>query len=443
MKPKVTIIVPTLNVAEYIRECMDSILSQTMRDLEILVIDADSTDGTYEILGEYARRDKRIRLLRDDKKSTGYAKNLGVGEASAPYIAIVESDDYIEPDMMEKLYRKAEETGADIVKGGFDTFIGKGRERFVFPKTVAQYPEDYGTGLMPREHVRAFRWIMFEWLGIYRKSFLEKYDIRHQETPGAAYQDIGFWFLSFSYASKVYLMPDVFYHYRYDNPNASIKRKDRAFQTCSEYGYIRENLQDKREIWEKVYPAFCREFYHSNEVVYDRLESHLKPMLSDKMREVLISAKQEKALEESLFEEREKEKLTKLLESARTFDKENYEKQKAKDNAFGILKKKCGCFSAVVILGAGSYGANLHYALFRAEVQVSAYADNAPAKWNSIQNGLNVYSVETCEALYPESLYLVANKYHGQEIVQDLRNKGIPKERIELCDVLSLVGNLI
>lgn len=443
MKPKVTVIVPALNVAGYIRECMDSILSQTMRELEVLVLDADSTDGTHEIIKEYAVRDKRVRLLKDDKKSTGYAKNLGIEQAQAPYIAIVESDDYIESDMMEKLYKKAEETDADIVKGGFDTFIGQRKERLVFPKTVAQYAEDYETILKPREHVRCFRWIMFEWLGLYRKSFLEKHHIRHQETPGAAYQDIGFWFLGFSYASRVCLIPDVVYHYRYDNPDASIKRKDQVFQTCSEYAYIRENLRDKTEIWEKVYPAFCREFYHSNEVVYARLEPRLKPMLSDKMREVLVYARQEGALDEALFEEREREMLAKLLDSARIFDQEDYKKQKADEKALEILKKKCGYFPSIVIMGAGSYGANLHYVLQKAGVKVSAYADNAPSKWSSIQNGLNVYPVKTCEVIYPEGLYLVANKHYGEEIAQSLRAQGIPQGRIEVCDILSLVGNLI
>ena len=71
--PKVSVIMPSFNVAPYIRECMDSVLAQTLTDIEVIVADADSTDGTREILEEYARRDSRVTILTDDKKSSGYA----------------------------------------------------------------------------------------------------------------------------------------------------------------------------------------------------------------------------------------------------------------------------------------------------------------------------------------------------------------------------------
>lgn len=80
--PKISVIMPSLNVAPYIRECMDSVICQTLNDLEILCIDAGSTDGTREVLEEYAGKDARIRLIESDKKSYGYQMNLGL-EAAA------------------------------------------------------------------------------------------------------------------------------------------------------------------------------------------------------------------------------------------------------------------------------------------------------------------------------------------------------------------------
>ena len=97
--PKITVIMPSRNVAVYIRQCMDSVLGQDFRNMEILAIDAMSDDGTWEILAEYAAKDERIRLIRSERKSYGYQVNLGIREARGAYIGIVETDDFIEKQM--------------------------------------------------------------------------------------------------------------------------------------------------------------------------------------------------------------------------------------------------------------------------------------------------------------------------------------------------------
>ena len=101
--PEISVIMPSLNVAPYIRECMDSVLCQSLKNIEILCIDAGSTDGTWEILEEYARKDVRVQLIRSDKKSYGYQMNLGLKAANGEYIGIVETDDYILPETFEEL----------------------------------------------------------------------------------------------------------------------------------------------------------------------------------------------------------------------------------------------------------------------------------------------------------------------------------------------------
>ena len=117
---KVSVIIPVLNGAEYIRECMDSIVGQTLSDIEIIPVDAGSTDGTLEILKEYAKKDTRIKLLTADKKSMGYQYNLGIQNADGEYVGFCESDDYLASDMLEKLYRTAEERGEmDFIKSDF------------------------------------------------------------------------------------------------------------------------------------------------------------------------------------------------------------------------------------------------------------------------------------------------------------------------------------
>ncbi|MBZ7965080.1 glycosyltransferase family 2 protein, partial [Campylobacter sp. 2457A] len=119
MNPKISIIVPSLNSLDYIKECIESILNQTLKDIEILCIDANSTDGTLEFLKECEKKDKRLRVIVSDKKSYGYQVNLGIQQATGEYLGIVESDDYIKENMYERLYEVAKEQDCEVVKSDF------------------------------------------------------------------------------------------------------------------------------------------------------------------------------------------------------------------------------------------------------------------------------------------------------------------------------------
>lgn len=113
---KISIILPSLNVGHYISECMESAINQTLEDIEIICVDAGSTDGTLEILREYERRDSRIKVVVSDKKSMGYQYNLGMNTASGEYIGFLEGDDYIPREMYKELYDVAHANDVDFVK---------------------------------------------------------------------------------------------------------------------------------------------------------------------------------------------------------------------------------------------------------------------------------------------------------------------------------------
>lgn len=109
--------------------CMDSVLGQTLRDIEILCVDAGSTDGTAEILREYAERDPRVTVLLSDRKSYGYQMNLGMDAAKGKYMGIVETDDWAEPDMFETLFAAAEADRLDVAKAGYYLYYTEPEER--------------------------------------------------------------------------------------------------------------------------------------------------------------------------------------------------------------------------------------------------------------------------------------------------------------------------
>ena len=115
-EPKISIIMPSLNVEPYIVECVDSVINQTLKDIEIIFVDAQSTDGTLEILKDYESKDSRVKLLISDKKSYGHQMNLGIVNATGQYIGIVETDDYVSPEMFYELYNLSNNGEYDIVK---------------------------------------------------------------------------------------------------------------------------------------------------------------------------------------------------------------------------------------------------------------------------------------------------------------------------------------
>lgn len=122
MTPKVSIIIPVFNTEKYLKKCLDSVLNQTLSSIEVICINDCSEDNSLEILKEYSNKDKRLKLI-DFKVNQGVsiARNKGVSESSGDYIGFIDSDDFVELDFYEKLYKKASETNADCAKGNIYT----------------------------------------------------------------------------------------------------------------------------------------------------------------------------------------------------------------------------------------------------------------------------------------------------------------------------------
>ena len=116
-RPDISVIVPVYNAAPYLRQCLDSILSQKVASLEVITVDDGSTDGSWDICREYEGRDPRLRALRIPHAGSFPARNRGLDEARGEFLAFVDADDYLEPDAYESLLRAQRETGADVTQG--------------------------------------------------------------------------------------------------------------------------------------------------------------------------------------------------------------------------------------------------------------------------------------------------------------------------------------
>ena len=250
--PKVSIIVPTYNVENYLRECMDSIVGQTLKDIEIICINDGSTDGSLEILKNYAAKDPRIVIV--DKKNEGYGvgMNIGLERASGEYIGIVEPDDFVPANMYEDLYNVAKKNNLDFVKADFYRFkrSSNGNMDLVY-NHLSKNEEDYNVVFNPSTDPKTLLYIMNTWSGIYRRAFLEEYHIRHNETPGASFQDNGFFWQTFIYAKRAMIINKPYYMNRRDNPNSSVHNPDKVYCMNKEYDFIREILMQDKKIWNR------------------------------------------------------------------------------------------------------------------------------------------------------------------------------------------------
>ena len=249
---KVSIIIPTYNVEEYLEECMDSVVRQTLQDIEIICINDGSTDGSLEILKRYAQNDKRIIIVDKENGGYGIGMNIGLDKATGEYIGIVEPDDFVPLNMYEDLYNIAEKENLDFVKADFYRFkrSGNGNMDLVY-NHLSKNEEDYNVVFNPSTDPKTLLYIMNTWSGIYRRSFLEEYHIRHNETPGASFQDNGFFWQTFIYAKRAMIINKPYYMNRRDNPNSSVHNPDKVYCINKEYDFIREILMQDKKIWNR------------------------------------------------------------------------------------------------------------------------------------------------------------------------------------------------
>ncbi|EAJ7529576.1 glycosyltransferase family 2 protein [Campylobacter jejuni] len=257
VKPKISVIIPSYNSAKYIKECLDSVIFQSLKEIEILCIDAYSIDGTIDILKSYEKQDSRIKIIFSKKKSLGCQINLGLKEAKGEYFTIVESDDYVKIDMCEKLYRLARNQDCQVVKSDFIGFEDKEKERIFrnLPICYDQTLYNKKTNSYLNPSIIINSWNMNQ-SSLYKMDFIKKYDIRANETKGASYQDIGLWFQILSLASSIYFYKEGFYFYRQDNEHASVKSKDKIYCVCDELEFLDKFFDKNLELKSRLQDVF-------------------------------------------------------------------------------------------------------------------------------------------------------------------------------------------
>lgn len=254
---KVSVVIPIYNVEKYLRQCLDSVVNQTLSDIEIICVNDGSKDSSGDIIEEYVKKDPRVKAIHKANSGYGNSMNRGFDAATGEYIGIVESDDYAEPDMFEKLYNCAKENELDACKSGFFFYYSVPEEKNI-PAPVASgvmcrkvfCPADDFKSL--REQIEFFNIKPTIWSAIYRKDFIRENNIRFNETPGASFQDTSFNFKVWALAKRAKLLEECFLHYRQDNENSSINSSAKVFCVCDEYREIERFLDSHPEAKAKL-----------------------------------------------------------------------------------------------------------------------------------------------------------------------------------------------
>lgn len=215
---KVSVVVPVYNREKYLRQCVNSIVSQTLKEIEIILVDDGSTDSSPAICDEYAARDSRVKVIHKQNAGMGAAYNTGMAAAKGEYIGFVEADDWIEPEMYKELYYKAVEEDVDMVKSLFTRVDGA--KKFL----TNQYGNHLFNQRLGNLSVTAPELVFGHystWSAIYRRDFIVRYKIQYPERPGATAQDVDFAWRIFTQLQSCYLVPKSYYNYRIDVPDSS------------------------------------------------------------------------------------------------------------------------------------------------------------------------------------------------------------------------------
>ena len=246
MAVAISILVPVFNVEKYLRQCLDSIQSQTFKNFEVICINDGSTDTSLAILEDYAQQDTRFRIINKPNSGYGHSMNIGLGQCNGEYIGIVESDDYIEPTMFETLYHLAKTQNLDVARCNYYCFTQHDK----FKQDLHYIPVD--TVVRPLDEAAIFYQAPSIWVNLYRKEFLNQNNIRFLETPGASYQDTSFSFKVYAYCQRFMFIDQPLLNYRTDSANSSINNKDKVFCVCAEYDEILSFAKQHEQIYQRL-----------------------------------------------------------------------------------------------------------------------------------------------------------------------------------------------
>ena len=231
MDELISIVVPIYNVENYLKKCVDTLINQTYRNIEIILVDDGSKDNCGKICDEYQEKDDRIKVVHKKNGGLSDARNAGIKEATGKYIAFLDADDYVDSTMYEKLYNVIKKEKAEIAICGYSRISEENIET-KYPLKVEKYKKDRSIlynmiGTLPKD-AEDINIGMSVWKCLYDLEIIKKNELFFQSERVYISEDIIFQIEYFEFVNKVGLISDPLYKYRYNEVSLSKKyRKDR------------------------------------------------------------------------------------------------------------------------------------------------------------------------------------------------------------------------
>ena len=278
-KPLVSVIIPVYNVEKYLPQCLDSVLSQTFSDMEILCVNDGSTDSSPQILADYQKKDRRIRILEQENAGLSAARNKGLENASGKYIYYLDSDDYLEPDALEKLTRRMEAEDLDFLLMNAEAFTVDGSDediadfRYRYTRTF-DYPDLYtGPGLLSRLF-KHNEYQPMAWSYMTSRRMAEENQLHFVQ--GILHEDNLYTFQCYLHANRAGYLSDVLYHRRV--AGGSIMTSGVTFENVRGYflSYLEMNMniyqkKDLSEAEQEAAALAAKRALHNARVQYGKL----------------------------------------------------------------------------------------------------------------------------------------------------------------------------
>ena len=304
--PKVSIIIPIYKVEKYLGECLDSIIHQTLEDIEIICVNDGSPDNCLSIIKEYAQNDDRIIVI--DKENGGYASaiNTGLKIAKGEFIQIVESDDYCDLNMCKEMYNKIYNTDADFVVADF-YFLRNSYKRSVKRSTILEECdkdiEYFNLETLPY----IIKKVAFPWKSLYRAEFIKKNNIQMLQDGNGAYEDQPWNATILSLANKILYLNKPFYYYRVFAVGSSSNCGKKSMINYIARRRQAMNILKTNNAWDdEIKENFCASAqigcfhffkaisFEFKEEYYNKMQDFLKELLEEKITFKYFSFKKKK-----------------------------------------------------------------------------------------------------------------------------------------------------
>lgn len=221
---KVSVIMPIYNADKYLASAIDSVLAQTLTELELICIDDGSTDDSLKILKEYRERDERIRIVTENNAGPGLARNNGIRRSRGEYIAFVDADDFLAPSFLESLYTYAKENELDIAISSYDMYNDKSKKYEV--ATKADHSEIYKDGKITSKNENPdyilSSTVGSAWNKLFRRAFIEEKKLSFLQEV-RIYEDVYFVVSALSLAERVGRINEVLMHHRIHSEQSRAK----------------------------------------------------------------------------------------------------------------------------------------------------------------------------------------------------------------------------